>query len=78
MMHFKLVHAQEGILEEIANPKITRNVVALTFAYCIRQRDEDEIDFKKINQAILARWSLSSLDYIKKRAWGICTGQITP
>ncbi len=77
-MYFKLVHPEEGILEEIANPKMTRNAVALTFAYCIRQRGEDEIDFKKINQAILARWSLSSLDYIKKRAWAICTGRITP
>ena len=77
-MHFKLVDPEEGILEEIANPKVTRNAVALTFAFCLRQRDEDGIDFKKICQAIVARWSFSALDYIKKRAWGIYEGRITP
>ncbi len=69
----ELVNPDRVILEEIAMPKMTRNSVALTYAFCLRQRDD--VDFGKINRAILSRWSFSALDYIKARAWGIYEGR---
>lgn len=66
-MGITIVDVQKVILEEIADPKIKRNSIALTYAFCIKQRNE--VDFGIINRAILARWSMSGLTYIKKKAW---------
>lgn len=33
---------------------------------------------KTINEAIIARWNMSGLKRIKKRAWGILTGKVDP
>jgi hypothetical protein len=79
-LRVKLVNPQRVILEEIAMPKMTRNGVALTYAFCLRQRDHDQawINFGMINRAIVGRWSFSALDYIKARAWGIYEGRIAP
>lgn len=66
-MQVDMVDPQGVILREIADNRLTRDDIASTYAWCIRQRDE--CDFRVINQAILERWSLSGLAYIKKRAW---------
>ena len=29
----------------------------------------EKIDWEKVNTAIINRWSISGLEYIKKRAW---------
>ncbi len=68
-MYTVLVNPERIILEEIAMPKMTRDGVAQTYAFCLRQRVLDRIDFQPINQAILARWRPSALEYIKRRAW---------
>ena len=62
-----MVNPQKQILSEIGCKAFTRNSVASTYAWCIRQREE--CDFPLINRAILKRWSPYALDYIKKLAW---------
>ena len=69
----EMVDPQRVILEEIANKKFTRNSVALTYAFCLRQREE--VDFGIVNRAILERWSRSGLEYIKKKAWNLVEGK---
>lgn len=64
-----MVDPQDVILREIADRSLTRDDVALTYAFCIRQSGEDEIDFPTINAAILERWSMAALRYIKREAW---------
>ena len=74
-MRADLVNPEQVILEEIDMPEATRNDVALTYAFCLRQ-PQDNVDFGKINRAILARWSRNALRYIKERAWGIFEGRV--
>jgi hypothetical protein len=51
----------------------------MTYAFCIRQSGpgwgNDEIDYAVINRAIMDRWSLSALKYIKEKAWRIAEGR---
>jgi hypothetical protein len=73
-MKVELMGVEELILQEIADKDFTRDNVALTYAFCISS--SEEMDFGKINSAIVARWSYSALDYIKKKAWTIVEGDI--
>ena len=44
-----------------------RNDVAATYALAITTMDE--VDWPAVNQAILERWSMNALVYIKEKAW---------
>lgn len=72
-MYAVLINPEEVILEEIANPKMTRNNVALSYAFCLRQRSPGHGNFGVVNRAILARWSSHGLEYIKRHAWKLYT-----
>lgn len=77
-MRVELVNPQATILAEIADRRLTRDDVAMTYAFCIRQSGpwgSDEIDYAVINEAIMERWSLSALKYIKEKAWRIAEGR---
>lgn len=67
MTHIELAGPQGQLLDEIANPKATRDGVALTYALALRT--PSQVDWPTVNRAIVARWSYSALDYIKRRAW---------
>lgn len=66
-MRFELANPQQVILREITKENLTRDSVALTYAFCIRQRQQ--VDFPTINRAIIKRWSGAALEYIKRKAW---------
>ena len=72
-MHAEMINPQEQILGEIEDRAFTRDNVAKTYAFCIRQRHE--VDFDIVNRAILKRWSPAGLLYIKKRAWQWLAGR---
>jgi len=55
------------ILDEIANPAMTRDDVAQTYAILIHM--DARCDWSRINEAIIKRLSGSALEYIKRRAW---------
>jgi hypothetical protein len=61
-----LVDPQGQLLQEIADPRMKREDVALTYAFALRQGG---VDWPTVNKAIVARWSLSALKWIKTRAW---------
>lgn len=67
MMRVEIASPQEQILGEIGLKSFTRDDVALTYAFCIRQNHE--VDFATVNAAILERWSPSALEYIKAKAF---------
>lgn len=56
------------IMNEIADPAMTRKEVARTYAILI---DKGHKEFAGINRAILKRWSPSGLQWIKTQAWRI-------
>jgi hypothetical protein len=65
---------QAVILRDVADPTMKRQDVALAYAWAIRQADE--VDFTVINQAIVERWSVSGLAFIKKLAWRRVLGEL--
>ena len=72
-MKIELMFCEEIILEEIANKEITRDNVAVTYAFC--RTSSEKVDFAKINRAVVDRWSRSALEYIKKEAWKLMEGK---
>lgn len=63
------------ILNEIKQG-LNQKQIAQTYALALRS--SDNVDWKKINDAIIARWSKSGLNRIKEMAWsGKCFDSIT-
>jgi len=73
MTTVEMVDPQGLALMEIANPKMTRDDVALTYAFMLRQGETDRV--AEVNQAILERWSMAALKYIKTEAWKRAEGR---
>lgn len=71
-MSVELVDPQGTIMREIADPALKRDDVALTYAYAIRQ--DADMDWPAVNHAIIERWSMAALKYIKDRAWRYVNG----
>ncbi len=68
-----MVDPQEQALYEIRDRRFTRDDVALTYAFALRQRETDRI--AEVNRAIIERWSLAALKYIKAKAWKLVEGK---
>ena len=67
-MKIELMFCEEMILEEISNKETTRDSVALTYAFCRDAKKTQNVNFRTINEAIMKRWTLSALEYIKNEA----------
>lgn len=63
---FKDVDFVQWIMNEIEDKRFKRQQVADTYAILIQKGHKD---FAAINQAILNRWSMSGLRWIKTQAW---------
>lgn len=75
-MHVEMMDIERTLLGEIAEPQMKRADVALTYAYGLRS--SENIDWPKVNGAIVDRWSLSALKWIKERAWALHEGRVQP
>lgn len=62
-----LVARTQTLLDEIARKRTTRKDVAKTYALAIRS--SEDTDWTAVNKAIIGRWSLSALKWIKGQAW---------
>lgn len=58
------------IISMIAPGYSTRQDAAVHYGWGIKYH-QDEIDWPKLNAAIIERWSASGLEWIKRRAWKI-------
>ena len=67
-MKVELMFCEETILQEIGTKEATRDDVALTYAFCRDAKESQNVNFRIINEAIVKRWSLSALEYIKNEA----------
>lgn len=71
----ELVLCEQTILGEIANKQLKRIDIAKTYALSMASSECEKIDWAKVNQAIIDRWSKSGLIWIKTQAWsGKCFG----
>ena len=68
-MPIEMVECERALLEEIRDPKMKRRDVAKTYALTIKSSEFGDIDFDRVNRAIIERWSRSGLEWIKKQAW---------
>lgn len=66
-METLIVDWQKMIFEEIANPRLHRRQVAYTYRM-IMERVGSAARWGDINRAIIARWSVSGLEWIKRQA----------
>jgi hypothetical protein len=60
------------LLEEVADPLMNRKDVAHTYSRAIKT-DLDTTDWLAVNRAIMDRWGVAGLLFIKRRAWGLVT-----
>lgn len=76
-MQINLVCCTQVILREAAAKEFKQKDIALTYAMAIKSKHEgaDDFEWGPINEAIIARWSMSGLERIKKRAWDILAGK---
>lgn len=74
----ELMCCESTLMREIADKGIFRKGVALTYALMLRSSDRVHVNIAKVNAAIIERWSVSGLEYIKNRAWAIAEGRIEP
>ncbi len=73
-MELELRDTTLGLLAEIAEPSVTRKDIAETYGLALLSTEET--DWPAVNRAIVKRWSVSALGYIKKLAWRDVKGVI--
>lgn len=61
----------EQISDRINDRRLKRNDIAIMYAHAMLEAPLHTTDWPSINNAIIERWSVSGLDYIKHRAWKI-------
>jgi len=62
----EMLFCEATILNEISHKECKRNDIALTYYFCMVS--SEDIDYEKVNKAIIKRWSFSGLKYIKEEA----------
>ncbi len=72
----ELACCEQTLLREIEDKFFKRLDIAKTYALAMKSSECSSVDWAKVNAAIIERWSLSGLVYIKNQAWsGNCWGR---
>jgi hypothetical protein len=69
----ELADPQGQLLEDIATPAMKRRDVAMTYRLALRSADR--VDWPAVNRAIIARWAVSALEWIKAEAFRTPAGE---
>lgn len=68
-MSVVLANPEQMLLQEIEDKRCKRFDVAWTYALAIRSPFGKEVNWPKVNRAIIDRWSIHALRWIKNKAW---------
>ena len=68
-MSIDFAELENRIMATIENRKMTRREVAEVYALGVRLRAYNILDWRRVNTAIVERWSVSGLTWIKREAW---------
>ena len=75
----ELMYPEETTIDIIKAPESKREDIVVPYAFCIKQSccvgSKQDINFKKINKAIIEKWSINALNYIKEKAWKLVEGE---
>jgi len=66
-MSMELVLTTQTLLSEIQIKQLKRDDIAMTYFLAMVSREKT--DWPVVNGAIIGRWSMSGLRYVKHRAW---------
>ncbi len=75
-MRISMCDCVNTILREIAMPEMKRRDVAQSYA--LAMQSSEQVDWAAINKAIIERWSMSGLIWIKKQAHSGKCFTVTP
>lgn len=75
-INIQMLDCERIILEECADKRFTQKSVVASYAWAIT--GQEKIDWKKVNAAIVARWSQSGLIRIKNAAWKLIKEKEAP
>lgn len=64
-----LADPEAYILEEIASPAMRRLDIARTYRLILASGDLERVNWRAVNTAIVSRWSMATLEWIKDWAW---------
>lgn len=71
--HIVLGNPEGTLLEEVADKRMKRRDLAMSYALALRT--PEEVDWSRVNAAILGRWSVAGLKWIKTHAWRLHEGK---
>ena len=66
-MNIELSCCTEVLINHIQDKRVKRKFIAKLYALAIQS--SETVDWKEVNKAIIDRWSVSALQYIKNSAW---------
>ena len=66
-IRIELINTTNVLLNAINDKAFKRRDIAQLYAFALRS--SDETDWSRVNRAIIDRWSISALEYIKNLAW---------
>ena len=72
----ELVNCEATLLREIEDRRMKRADIALTYRLVLMSSDGKSVDWKKVNAAIVARWTFAGLHWIKCQAWKKCESKM--
>ena len=75
MSPFYLIACESTLLREIGTKTLTRLDIAKTYALTLMSSEYSRVNWGNVNRAIIYRWSLNALEYIKHEAWMIVEGR---
>ena len=68
-LRIELANCEGVLLREIAMPQMKRRDIAKTYRLALASSECKQINWLKVNDAIIARWSVYGLYWIKEQAW---------
>lgn len=68
-IHAELFGCEAILLREIADQQMKRSDVAATYRLAMQSSESKSLDWSKVNKAIIERWSMAGLLWIKQQAW---------
>ena len=70
-MRIELINPEQILLEEVNDQRLHQRDVAATYALAM---STPGVDWKRVNKAIIERWSLAGLQRVKTMAWKLREG----
>lgn len=68
-MRIELAACEATLLSEIHDRRMKRRDVAKTYRLAMESSECDQVNWAKVNEAIIERWSMHALEWIKEQAW---------